>query len=70
MHAGVNVGQDRIARVGGARVPADLVGGARRPPDEADDLVAVRPQACRQRGTDQPGRAGDRYLHRSHHPGR
>ena len=62
-----HAGQDRVARVGGARIPADLVGGARRPPDQADDLVAVRLQACRQRGADQPGRAGDRYLHRSQH---
>ena len=65
-----HAGQDRVARVGGVRIPADLVGGARRPPDQADDLVAVRLQACRQRGPDQPGRAGDRYLHRSQHAGR
>src|SRR6185312_11953650 len=77
-HHCVDTRKRRVARVGRARVPADLTGrsvtgrtvarralaiGPRRPPDEADDLVAVRPQASRQRGTDQAGRTGDRYLH-------
>jgi hypothetical protein len=57
VHDGVDTGQGRVTRVRGARVPAHLFTGAlavtaRRPPDEADDLVAVRPQAGRQRGTD------------------
>jgi hypothetical protein len=53
--AGVDVAERWIPRVGGAGVPADLIAVMRRPPDQADDLVAVRPQARRQYRADQPG---------------
>ena len=49
--------------VGCTRVPADLVGGPRGPPDEPDHLVAVGAQAGHERGADQAGRTGDRDLH-------
>ena len=65
VHASVDAVEGRVTRVGGAGVPADFPGPAdvgpvsadrvRRPPDQADDLVAICPQACRQRGTNQPG---------------